>query len=124
MTKEDVSSPTVSTEAVLLTALIDALEERCVVICDIPNAFMQSDIGTKPGESRTALVLRGVIVEMLLKIDPDLCTPFVKCKANGEKMLHLVVNKAQCGLLESPTPWHQKFKSDLEDQGFELNPCD
>ena len=35
--KEESSSPTVSTEAVLLTSIVDALEERDVAIIDIPD---------------------------------------------------------------------------------------
>ena len=42
ISKEDVSSPTVSTEAVLLTCIIDAEEERDVAVIDIPNAFIQT----------------------------------------------------------------------------------
>ncbi len=37
--KEDASSPTVSTKAVMLTCVVDANENREVV--DIPNAFVQ-----------------------------------------------------------------------------------
>ena len=40
--KEDASSPTVSTEAVMLTCVIDANENRDVAIVDIPNAFVQT----------------------------------------------------------------------------------
>ena len=42
LTKEESSSPTVSTEAVLLTSIIDAHERRDVVVIDIPNAFIQT----------------------------------------------------------------------------------
>ena len=44
MTREDVSSPTVSTESTLLTAVIEAEEERDVATCDIPNAFIQTEV--------------------------------------------------------------------------------
>ena len=39
-TKEEATSPTVSTEAVLLTLVIDAKERREVITVDIPSAFM------------------------------------------------------------------------------------
>jgi hypothetical protein len=42
ITKKDSSSPTVATEAVLLTCIIDADEERDVAVIDIPNAFIQT----------------------------------------------------------------------------------
>jgi hypothetical protein len=46
MQREDVSSPTVCTDSVLMTAVIEAEENRDVATCDIPNAFIQTDIQT------------------------------------------------------------------------------
>jgi hypothetical protein len=40
VTKEESSSPTVSTEAVLLTSIVDAREGIDVAVVDIPNAFI------------------------------------------------------------------------------------
>ena len=40
ISKEDSRSPTVSTEAVLLSCIIDAEEERDVAVINIPNAFI------------------------------------------------------------------------------------
>jgi hypothetical protein len=39
ITKEDASSPMVSAEAVMLTCIIGALDERDITAVDIPNAF-------------------------------------------------------------------------------------
>ncbi len=44
VTREDAASPTVSTEAIFITALIDAFENREVAIIDVPGAFMQADM--------------------------------------------------------------------------------
>jgi hypothetical protein len=41
ISKEDSSSPTVATESVLLSYIIDAEEERDVAVVDIPNEFVQ-----------------------------------------------------------------------------------
>ena len=41
MDKDEVSSPTISTESLLLTCMIDAMEERDVSTVDIPGAFMR-----------------------------------------------------------------------------------
>jgi hypothetical protein len=43
VTKEESSSPTVSTEAVLLTSIVDAHKGRDI---DIPNAFIQTRVVT------------------------------------------------------------------------------
>jgi len=40
--KEDVSSPTVSSVAVMLTCIVNANENREVAIVNIPNAFVQT----------------------------------------------------------------------------------
>ena len=44
VTKEESSSPTVSTESVLLTSMVDAKEGRIVVVINIPNAFIQTRV--------------------------------------------------------------------------------
>jgi hypothetical protein len=42
--KQEISSPTVSIKSVFLTCTIDAKEGRDVATCDVPGAFMQTDI--------------------------------------------------------------------------------
>ena len=44
ITKEESTSPTISTEAVFLTAVVDAWESRKVTVLDVPGAFMQVDM--------------------------------------------------------------------------------
>jgi hypothetical protein len=44
ISKEDASSPTVATESVLLSCIIDAEEERDVALVDIPSAFFQTRV--------------------------------------------------------------------------------
>jgi len=40
---EEASSPTVAVESVILSAIIDAKEQREVAVVDIPNAFIQTN---------------------------------------------------------------------------------
>jgi hypothetical protein len=42
VTKEESSSPTVSTKVVLLTLIVDACKGRDITVVDIPNAFIQT----------------------------------------------------------------------------------
>ena len=42
ISKEDASSPTVASESVLLSCIIDAEEGRDVAVIDIPNAFINA----------------------------------------------------------------------------------
>ena len=71
MSREDVSSPTVSTESTLLTAVIEAKEGRDVATCDIPNAFVQTEVEKvdKDG-NRTIMKVRGELVNILCELDP------------------------------------------------------
>ena len=59
-TKEEATSPTVSTEAVLLTSIIDAKERREVMTVDIPGAFMQGD-----QDETVHMKLEGTLAELL-----------------------------------------------------------
>ena len=60
--KEDATSPTVSTEAVLLTSVIDAKERREVITVDIPGAFMQGE-----QDKTIHMKLEGTLAELLAK---------------------------------------------------------
>ena len=62
------SSPTVATEAVLLSCIIDAEEERDVAVIDIPNSFIQTRV-----EDENYMVfinIRVVLVDILVEISP------------------------------------------------------
>jgi hypothetical protein len=45
--KEDASSPTIATESVLLSCIIDAKEGRDLTVINIPNAFIQMQVEDK-----------------------------------------------------------------------------
>jgi hypothetical protein len=60
-TKEESSSPTVSIEALFLTCMIDAMEDRYVVTCDIPGAFMHADI-----DELIHIKLEGELMDLLI----------------------------------------------------------
>jgi hypothetical protein len=64
MTKEATSSPTVATEALILTCVIDAIRRRNVATCNISGAFMQSDM-----KGKVVMKVEGVMAEVILKID-------------------------------------------------------
>jgi len=69
MSKEDTSfPPIVSTEALILSCMIDAMEDRDVAIADVLGAFLQT--GYTKGDTHLHIRLEGDMVESLLKIDP------------------------------------------------------
>ena len=70
--KEDSASPTVATDSVFITAVIDALERRVVAVADIPGAFMHSDMD--PG---VYMRLTGLMAELLLlEFSPSMVVRF------------------------------------------------
>jgi hypothetical protein len=42
LSREDSASSTAALKSIMLTAVIDAHEERDLMTCDIPNAFIQA----------------------------------------------------------------------------------
>jgi hypothetical protein len=50
ITKDESSSPTVRTQALMCSCLIDAIERRCVVVGDIPAQFLQVDYPQDEGK--------------------------------------------------------------------------
>ena len=61
ITKEDVSSPTVSAEAVMLTCVIET-QEGDVAAVYIPNAFAQTVVSEDEKEHRVIACIRGPLV--------------------------------------------------------------
>ena len=72
ITKEESTAPTVCTEALFLTTVIDALEGREVAVLDIPGAFMQADI-----DELVHVRFTGEMVNMLLQIDSEMYMDYV-----------------------------------------------
>jgi hypothetical protein len=59
MGRDEAASPTAVTESIILTALIDAKEQRDVMTADIPNAFVQTDIENNSKGERIVMKIRG-----------------------------------------------------------------
>ena len=62
--KADGTSPTVSTDGLLITCAIDAHEGLDVCTMDIPGAFLQAD-----NDEFVLMLLKGTLAEMMVKID-------------------------------------------------------
>ena len=119
--KEKSSSPTVSTDSVLITGVIDAKQQRDVMTIDMSNAFVQTDI---PKDKKSIIMkIRGRIIDLLLKIDHDKYKPFV-CESEKSKILYVRMKKALYGMLVSSILYYKKFRKDIERIGYEVNPCD
>lgn len=120
--KEDASSPTVSTESVLLTAIIDAEEGRDVAVIDIPNAFIQTRIEDE--DDMAIIKLRGVLVDILLEIAPGVYDDYVTVDKKGTKQLLVQCQNALYGTMVASLLYYRKFVATLKKEGFTLNPYD
>jgi hypothetical protein len=118
MTKQETSSPTVATKALILTCVVDAIEGRDVATCDIPGAFMQSDM-----KGKVVMKLEGVMSEVILKIDPKLYTKYAT-KENGKEVIYVILTKALYGTLQAALLFWQNLSTQLKEWGFEINPYD
>ena len=71
LTREDSASPTAAHESIMLMAIIDAKEGRDVMTCDIPNAFIQTEMPSpEEGKERVMMRIAGVLVDMLVQQRP------------------------------------------------------
>jgi hypothetical protein len=122
ITKEESSSPTVATESVLLTSIIDAEEGRDVAVIDIPNAFIQMRIENK--KDMAVIKIRGVLVDMLLKIAPVVYGPYVTTDKKGVKQLILQTLNALYGTMVAGLLYYLKFSKTLKRNDFTINPYD
>ena len=122
ITKEDASSPTVSSEAVMLTCVIDATENRDVAIVDIPNAFVQTVVEDE--KDRAFIRIRGPLVDILVSIAPDVYGPYVTVGKKGEKQLLVQCLTALYGTMVASLLYYKKFVKSLKSKGFRLNPYD
>ena len=124
ISKDEASSPTAYTEAVILTAVIDAKEKRDVATIDIPNAFCQTVISDEDAEHRIIVRLRGPVVDILCEIAPEVYSDYVTTNKKGEKILLVQCMNALYGSMIASVLFYKKLVASLKGNGFTLNPYD
>jgi hypothetical protein len=123
MQREEVTSLTVNTESTMLTAVIEAEDSRDVATCNIPNAFIQTEVEDVDQQgNRTVMNIRGALVDLLCQLHP-VYAKFVKQEKQGP-VLYLHVKKAIYGMMESALLFYKKLCGNLKGYGFILNPYD
>jgi hypothetical protein len=124
ISKEDASSPTVATEAVLLSCIIDAEEGRDVAVVDIPNAFVQTRVENE--KDMAFIKIHGVLVDILVEIAPDVYKSYVSRDKKGMKQLLVQCQNSLYGTMVASLLYYRKFVKSLIDIGFIINhydPC-
>ena len=112
---KDATIPTVSTEAVMLTATINELEGRDVAVIDITGAYLSADM-----DNEVHVVFRGTLAEIMVMSDPALYWPFVSYET-GNPVLYVRLQKELYGCLKSALLLYEKLVRDLEAYGFRIN---
>jgi hypothetical protein len=123
MDRDEAASPTVITESIFITGVIDAKQRRDVMTADIPNAFVQTDIDEKKVGERIVMKIRGPLVDMLLELSYETYAQYVVYEGKS-KVLYVVMEKALYGMLQSSLLYYKKFRRDIESIGFKVNPYD
>ena len=123
LSKEEVASPTVSLEALYILGTIDAHERRDIMTADVPNAFIQTPMPKGEGVERVMMKITGVLVDMLVRLDPELYSGHVVFE-KGRKVVYVELMRAAYGQLSASLLWYRKFRGDLEGIGFVFNDYD
>ena len=78
-----------------------------MAIIDIPNAFIQTRIENE--KDMAILRIRGVLVDMLLKIAPDVYGPYVTIDKKGIKQIIVQSQNAIYGTMVASLLYYNKF---------------
>jgi len=117
--KEEVSSPTVSLEAMVLLCAIDAKENSYVVVTDIPGAFLHADM-----EDDVHMLLEGTIAKSIIKLEPSLYRKHVWYNRKGKPMLYVQLKKALYGTLQAALLFCRLLSNTIQEWGFKINEYD
>jgi hypothetical protein len=84
----------ISLEAVLITATIDAYEERDVAIVDVPGAFLSADINEE-----VIMAIIGRLAELMVKDAPNIYRKYITIDAKNQPILYvkLAILRKACG---------------------------
>ena len=115
--KSETASPTVATDALLLSIIIDAHEGRDVATADVAGAYLKAYM-----DDFVIMKFTGASVDILCKLNPQHVKFVVMEK--GIKVLYVRLIKALYGCVKSALLWYEMFYSSLQEMGFVLNPYD
>jgi hypothetical protein len=118
-TKQESTSPTVATESVFITAVVNAHEGRDVTCYDIHGAFLHAD-----SDKDITMILKGRLAELMVQFAPTLYRKYISVDRKGTVILYVKMQKAMYGLLRSALLFYRKLVGELESAGFRLNPYD
>ena len=93
--REEAESPKASTEAILMTTVVDAKQKRDV---------------------------RGPLADILVEMAPEVYADYVIIDYNGNKIMYVQMVKALYGVLQSSLLYYKQFRTDMVSIGFVVIP--
>jgi hypothetical protein len=115
--KSQTASPTVSSDALMISLMIDAKERRDVAIADVAGAYLKADM-----DDFVVMKLIGDDVRIFCEMNPDYEKYVVD--ERGQRALYVRLLKALYGCVKSALLWYRLFSEHLQGMGFVLNPYD
>ncbi len=88
--KQELTSPTVATELVFITAVVDAHKGRDVACFDIPGAFLHMD-----SDEDIAMILKGRLAELIVQVAPNLYRKYITVDRKGTAILYVRIPLCQ-----------------------------
>jgi hypothetical protein len=110
--KQETTLPTVATESVFITAVIDMHEGHDVACFDIPGAFLHANV-----DEDITMVLKGRLAELMVQVAPNLYRKYITVNKKGTAILYVKMQKNLYGLLRSALLFYKKLVADLESDG-------
>jgi hypothetical protein len=112
----ETSPPTVATDALMLTIIVDAYEKRDMGTADVVGAYLKAFM-----PNFVVMKFTGELVDILCKLNrKNKASVAVK---NGKRVLY-VLEKALYGCVKSALLWYDLFSNALIEMGFVLSPYD
>jgi hypothetical protein len=112
----------VATESVVLSCIIDAEEERDVSEVDILNAFVQTRVESE--KDMAFIKIRGILVDILVEIAPDVYKSYVSKEKKGSKQLMVQCQNALYDTMVTSLLYYRSFVKSLTGVDFVINPYD
>ena len=116
--KSETSSPTASSDAILLTLVIDAVERRDVATADVAGAYLNAEM-----EDFVLMKLEGQDAELMCEVN-HAYKEYISKDKKGRPVLYLRLARALYGCVKSAMLWYKLFTGTLQKLGFKLNPYD
>ena len=115
--KSDTASPTIATDALMLSMIVEAYEGRDVATADIAGAYLKAYM-----KDFVLMKFTGETVRVLCDMNPR-HKPFVVIE-NNQQVLYVRLIKAIYGCVKSALLWYELFSTTLQEMGFVRNPYD